>query len=114
MNLELTSQSFGEGFFTKNLQQQLSFSINTKTVKKGRLLLFRRNHFFIQITLMSFKNEKESFEIPFPFKVETHEGEGLMYFDYRLGSLNTISTLIVPKKISSSYFNKILEIQVCR
>lgn len=112
--MEFTTQILGEAFFTNNLQQSLNFSVNAKSIKKGRLLLFRRNHFFIQITLLSQKNEKESFEIPVPFKVEIHENEGLMYFDYRFVSLNVSSVLSFPKKISSSYFNKILEIQACR
>lgn len=111
MTTSISSQSFGEDFLISCLQQQLIFRIANKIIKKGRLLLFRRNHFFIQITLLNEKNEKESFEIPFPLKVEVYEDEKLMYFDYRIDSLNILTPLLVSKKVSSSYFNKILEIQ---
>ena len=107
----LSEQTYGESFLTQSLQKQLAFRINEKTIKKGRLLLFRRNHFFIQVTLLTEKNIKESFEIPFPLKVESYDKEGLIYFDYRINSLNLTTPLILKKKISSSYFNKILEIQ---
>jgi hypothetical protein len=109
--LSLLDQTYGEAFLTKCLQKQIAFRINEKTIKRGRLLLFRRNHFFIQITLLTDKNIRESFEIPFPLKTEFYEKEGLIYFDYRLNSLNLGINLLVKKKISSSYFDKILEIQ---
>jgi hypothetical protein len=101
----------GEDFFVTCLQKNLGFCIGNKTIKCGKLLLFKRSHFFIQITLSNQKKEKENFEIPFPFKIETHGDEGIMYFDYRLEALD-IPAPIIQSKVSSSYFNKILEISV--
>lgn len=112
--LSSTDQTYGETFLTKCLQQQLVFRINEKVIKKGRLILFRRNHFFIQITILNDKLIRESFEVPFPLSVETYEKEGLIYFDYRINSLRLSAPLISKKKVSSSYFNKILEIQTVR
>lgn len=102
----------GEDFFISSLQKNLFFCLGNKIVKQGKLLLFKRSHFFIQITLSNLKKEKENFEIPFPFKVEPYEDEGVMYFDYRLDALNTKALPIMQNKVSSSYFNKILEICV--
>lgn len=103
----------GEPFLLQCLQKQLEFSVNNRIVKKGRLLLFRRVHYFIQIALCTDKNDRENFDIPIPYKVENYIDDGLMYFDYRLRSLNVKNLPVHQSKISSVYFNKILEIQVC-
>ncbi|MEY5134970.1 MAG: hypothetical protein RL709_671 [Pseudomonadota bacterium] len=102
----------GEKFFCKCLQKELTFFLGNKLIKRGKLLLFKRTHYFIQITLFTQKKEKENFEIPFPFKVEIYDEEDIVYFDYRLDSLMVENLPIIQSKISSSYFNKILEISV--
>ena len=107
-----------ESFFTENLQRSLTFNLGTKTIRKGRLIIFKRSHFFIQISLLSTKGSQETFEIPIPFKIEHHPAENLIYFDYRLNSLTgnneELKDLIlqqIKKNTPSQYFNKILEIQ---
>ena len=102
----------GESFLLSCLQKQVYFSVGGKNVKKGKLLLFRRVHYFIQISLMSDKNVRENFEIPIPFKVEQYAEDGLMYFDYRITSLNIKNFPKIPEKVSSTYFNRILEMSV--
>lgn len=101
----------GEPFLISCLQKNMNFSINNKTIKCGRLLLFRRVHYYIQIALLTEKNLRENFEIPIPFKVENYSDEGLLYFDYRLDSLQVDNMPRIPDKVSSIYFNRILEIQ---
>ena len=109
-----------EDFFTKNLQSSISFTLGPKTVRKGRLIIFKRSHYYIQISLMSLKKSHETFEIPIPFKTEYYPEENLIYFDYRPDCLieNNIDDDIVPifkrqiaKNSPSQYYNKILEIQ---
>lgn len=102
----------GEDFFIECLQKSICFSINNKTIKRGKLLLFRRFHYFIQIALMSEKGTRENFDIPIPFKIESYIDDGLMYFDYRLKSLEVENVPFITEKISSIYFDKILEIQI--
>lgn len=102
----------GEPFLISCLQKQVLFSIGDKVIKRGRLLLFRRVHYFIQISLLSDKNVRENFEVPIPFRTENYTEEGLLYFDYRLSSLNVKNLPKMPEKISSTYFNKILELSV--
>jgi hypothetical protein len=102
----------GEAFLVNCLQKSLNFSINNKTIKRGKLLLFRRFHYFIQIALLSEKGTRENFDIPIPFKIEDYLEEGLLYFDYRLKSLEVENLPIMSEKVSSIYFDKILEIQV--
>jgi hypothetical protein len=109
----------GEIFLTKALQSPIKFILGHKVIKQGRLVLYKRAHYYIQITLLTTKNNKESFEIPIPFKVEEYLHEGLVYFDYRLQGLTGINEEMLERvskvKIKntnpSQYYNKILEIQ---
>lgn len=101
-----------ERFFINNLQKQIHFLINDRLIKKGRLMLFRKSNYFIQISLFNEKKHRENFEIPIPFKVECHEEDGLMYFDYRISSLEVKNLPKIPEKVISIYFDKILEIQI--
>jgi hypothetical protein len=102
----------GENFLINCLQKNLTFSINNRSIKKGKLLLFRRAHYFIQIALQSENKTRENFEIPIPFQAEDYKEEGLLYFDYRPTSLKVSSLPKILNKVSSTYFNKILEISV--
>lgn len=102
----------GEDILVTCLQKNLSFTINNKQVKRGRLLLFRRFHYFIQIALLSERGIRENFEIPIPFNIEYYPDEGLLYFDYRLNALQVEHLPKIPEKVQSIYFDRILEIQI--
>ena len=110
MVTHMNTWSQGELFLRDNLQKPVKFVLGSKILKTGRLILFRKNHFFLQVTLLNHLNQRENFEIPFPFKLELYKNEGLVYFDYRTAALN-LTTPILVKKVSSTYFNKILEVQ---
>lgn len=94
------------------LQQNICLSINNKTIKRGRLLLYKRFHYFIQMCILTEKGHKENIDVPIPFDIDFHEDEGLMYFDYRINSLKLENTPRIGEKNPSIYLNKILEIQV--
>jgi hypothetical protein len=102
----------GEPFFKKGLQKQIIVSVENRTLRKGKLMLFSRSNYYIQIALMSEKGHRENMEVPIPFNIEYHEDEGLMYFDYRVSALRTEILPNFEGKTTSSFFNKILEIQV--
>jgi hypothetical protein len=109
----------GEDFLERHLQSPIKFILGQKVIKQGRLVLFKRAHYYLHITLMTSKNNKESFEIPIPFKVEEYAHEGLAYFDYRLQGLcglqeeinNRLAKVKIKNNNPSQYYNKILEIQ---
>lgn len=109
----------GESFLQKFLQTPIKFILGQKVIKQGRLVLFKRAHYYLHITLLTHKNNKESFEIPIPFKVEEYVHEGLAYFDYRFqgfGGLDEdlnarLSKVKIKNTNPSQYYNKILEIQ---
>lgn len=95
------------------LQKPINFYLNNKLIKCGRLILFRKVHYSIQISILNNKqSNKENFEIPIPFNVEFHEEENLLYFDYRISSLKVESLPTIYKRPSSNYFDKILEISL--
>jgi hypothetical protein len=48
-------------YFTDFLQRNLTFTIGNKTIKKGKLIIYRKSHFCIQFVLANSKNNKESF-----------------------------------------------------
>jgi hypothetical protein len=109
----------GESFLTKHLQTPIKFILGQKVVKQGKLVLFKRAHYYLHITLMTAKNIKESFEIPIPYKVEEYPHENLAYFDYRIQGLcglneelnGRLAKIKVKNTNPSQYYNKILEIQ---
>lgn len=109
----------GEAFLTRSLQAPIKFVLGQKIIKQGRLVLFKRAHYYLYITLMTSKSIKESFEIPIPFRVEEYTHEGLAYFDYRLQGLvglneelnNRLAKIKIKNINPSQYYNKILEIQ---
>ena len=109
----------GEAYLQRHLQTPIKFTLGHKVVKQGRLVLFKRAHYYLHITLLTSKSNKESFEIPIPYKVEEYPHEGLAYFDYRLQGLcglneelNLRLGKVKIKNINpSQYYNKILEIQ---
>lgn len=102
----------GEDYLVSWLQQRVTFTLGERVIKTGRLILFRRFHYFIQISLLTDKNVQENIEIPIPFKMEVYPDDDLIYFDYRIASLNTKTLPRFPEKVSSMYFNKILELSV--
>jgi hypothetical protein len=109
----------GEAFLEKHLQTPIKFILGQKVIKQGRLLIFKRAHYYLHITLLTSKSNKESFEIPIPFKVEEYPHENLAYFDYRMQGLcglnEELNERLFKVKIKntnpSQYHNRILEIQ---
>jgi hypothetical protein len=109
----------GEMFLTRHLQNPIKFILGQKVIKQGRLVIFKRAHYYLHITLLTSKSNKESFEIPIPFKVEEYPHESLAYFDYRLQGLcglqdevnERLSRVKIKNINPSQYYNKILEIQ---
>lgn len=109
----------GETFLTRHLQSPIKFTLGEKVIKQGKLVLFKRAHYYLHITLMTDKSNKESFEIPIPFRVEEYYHEGLAFFDYRLQGLlglkselnEKLSKVRIKNTNPSQYYNKILEIK---
>ena len=91
------------------LQRNISFSTPNRVFKKGRMVLFNINSYYISFTVeTAFSNKLQSYEIPFPFEVQRVE-EGKLHLDYRFEVLYNKNVpvkmaLINEKGISKSKY----------
>lgn len=80
-----------ENILSKQFQKNMKLLIKNEEIKTGQFILFRsllwQNNFFIEFHLKG--NKKIDFvKIPYPFSVEEHANDNLIYFDYRLTALS--------------------------
>ena len=62
------------------LLQNVMFCIDTKTVRKGKLLLFNQDDYYIKFLIQTNKNINKNYEIPYPYKIHsTKHGVSLSY-----------------------------------
>ena len=100
------------------LQKDIRLSINNKQFRKGKLLLFKQNNYHIELTIQKNDVDIKRFEIPIPFAIEGWEGDGLMYFDYRLNTLANNDKVLygMLKELkpdgNNKFYDKIMEIKV--
>jgi ABC-type uncharacterized transport system substrate-binding protein len=99
------------------LQKKVSFEIDKKIFKTGRIILFSQHYFFISFIMNTAKKKQEKTEIPIPFNIEIHKDDNLIYFDYRLSTLafNNKSALTFLQDIpaqKNKFLNKILTINI--
>lgn len=99
------------------LQKKLTFEVDCKSFKTGRLLLFTQKYFYLSLILSTIKKKQEKLEIPIPFNIEVHKDDNLIYFDYRLATLahNNKEALELLQKIPAAknkFFDKILTINI--
>jgi hypothetical protein len=112
----------GETFFTEYLQQTLSLTLGKKNIKTGKLIIFKRAHYLLQLTFQNSRNNLENIEIPFPFNTEYYPNEKIMYFDYRIKTLannnveleHYLKNFKIKNTLPSQYYDKILEINVLK
>lgn len=52
------------------LQKDVSFCINHKVLRRGRLLLYNVSDYHIKFTILTNKNINKYYELPFPFVVK--------------------------------------------
>jgi hypothetical protein len=108
----MTSIEEIEKNISKFLQKNIIFTIEHKTLKKGRLLLFCVKDFFCTFTLLCEEknNKKIVYEIPYPFDVVVLPNK--LVFDYTVrrfcknsAELEESVKKILPEK-PSKIFNK--------
>ena len=67
------------------LQQNVHFNIEHKTVRRGRLLLYNINDYYIKFTIITNKNLQKNYEVPYPYKI-THN-DTCVNFSYKIEDL---------------------------
>lgn len=97
------------------LQKKISFEIDKKVFKTGRVLLYSQKYFYISLVLNTEKKKQEIVDIPIPFNFENHKDDNLIYFDYRLTTLahSNKEAVDILQKIpvnKNKFLNKILTI----
>ena len=81
------------------LLKTVSFKVNDKVIKKGKLKLFTIKQFFIKFNL-EINNEIKLFEIPYPFKI--HKQPNNIAFEYTLSSFCNSNTSPLYYKLKTT------------
>jgi len=123
--MNLTSSERLEKIFEKYFQKTISLSIKDEQIKKGKFLLIKNciigNNYFYELTIERVK-KLDLVRIPYPFEIEEHPEDNLLFLDYRLSSLfrnnkkllNEMTQWCETKtdvKSANKMFNSILEIK---
>ena len=100
------------------LQKKVSFIIDNKTYKTGKVILYMQKYFYIVFYLFSSKKKKqEKFEVPIPFEFKINDNETQILFDYRIITLaqgnKEIAEKLSIKNIKNKFLNKMLIISIC-
>ena len=54
------------------LQKEVIFCIEQKTVRKGKLMLYKTNDYYIKFTIKTNKDICKTYEVPFPYRIKPH------------------------------------------
>lgn len=101
------------------LQRDVSFEVNNKTLRAGKLIIFHIKDFYISFILRTDKHPHKLYEVPVPYELKTCS-TGDVLFDYRLPRVHrndkNIQHLIdsVYKSIGkkSKFFDNTLTIKI--
>ena len=93
------------------------FCIETKTVRKGKLLLFNQDDYYIKFLIQTNKNVNKNYEIPYPYSVaSTKYGVVLSYTleDLSRGNLDKLQYMQIhtPTTGTNKLHNKKLSITI--
>lgn len=106
----MTSPEIIEKNLEKFLQKQVVFALDTKILKKGKLILFCIKDFFCIFTLICEEknNKKIMYEIPYPFELVKTPTK--LMFDYTITSFTKgrSDLLAAFKKINIGKPSKLL------
>ena len=98
------------------LLKQVTFSLDDKIIRRGRLLLFNNDGYYIKFTLQTNKNNK-IYEIPYPYSIVRHTD--CLKFSYEMstfckGNESKIQFLteVTPKSGVHKLHDKCLTISV--
>lgn len=113
-----------ERIFEKYFQKNITLCVNDIVIKNGKFLLIKDNiignNYFFELIVEKAK-KIDNIRVPFPFHLEEHEDDQLLYFDYRINTLarnNKIMCEKITQWVNSltlinknKYLDNVLEIQ---
>lgn len=105
--LEKTINSF--------LQQKISFSVNGKTIKSGKLILFCIKDFYLVFTL-TVNQSKKIFEIPYPYSFASETKKITLNYSTKtlchdVEEIKYHAKLLAPRK-PNKFFNTYAELAI--
>lgn len=101
-----------ERVFSAFLQSKISFDINGKSIKKGKLILIAIKDFHIFFVLQADNGEKKQFILPLPFDVE--KKSDVVALDFTLKTLSRhnndvyLKLRTTTKKKNTRFFDTIV------
>ena len=99
------------------LQKDVTYNLNGKVIKEGRIILFNIKDFYINFMLITKKQVTKNYEIPIPYDIKTTPNS--LIFDYSVkhitkGSgeiLRMITQLQTKVGKKSKFYDNILTIE---
>ena len=67
------------------LQKNVNFNIEHKTVRRGKLLLYNINDYYVKFTILTCKDVYKNYEVPFPYLIEC--GDTSIKLSYKIEDL---------------------------
>jgi len=67
------------------LLKQVIFTLGEKTVRRGKLMLFTHDEYYVKFILQTSKSLNKNYEIPYPFRVL--HGDSFVKFSYTIADL---------------------------
>ena len=109
-----------ENLLKSFLQKKLSFELDNKVFKTGKILLFTQKYFYISFIINTAKKKQEKLDIPIPFDYIINTEKNQICLDYRINilahnnkeALSLLQNFINKNFIKNKFFNKILKIQI--
>ena len=97
------------------LQQKISFSINGKTIKSGKLILFCIKDFYLVFTV-HVNQAKKIFEIPYPYSFLQNNNKIILNYSTKtlchdIEEIKHHAKLLAPKK-PNKFFNTFAELAI--
>ena len=68
------------------LQREVSFIVNNKTLRQGKLMMFNMKDFYISFVLFTKKQQTKTYDIPLPYQIAV-QPTGII-FDYKLSNVH--------------------------
>jgi len=85
------------------LQRNVSFEVNGKHIRKGKLILFNIKDFYISFNILTVKNTTKTYELPIPFEISQVEDGILCDFSVN----NLIKKSSVREYLIKTIYNKL-------
>lgn len=112
----MTNIDYVDKILSTLLQYNLSFELEGKQIRKGKLILYAIKDFHLHLMLQTDKSEIKQFIMPFPFGV--HKQTKGVIFDYTLETLANNNTDLLlrlktlARKKNTRYFNAIVHCKI--